>query len=119
MDFAVSNRPLDKIKADALVIGLGKKSDLPEVLPDATRKQISAFIKAGDFNGSKGQHAWLHGPGIWLPLILLVGTGDNTLRLTMADATTQHRESAAKRPDQACRLPARQYPCADTGVAGA
>ena len=64
MDFAVSNRPLDKIKADALVIGLGKKSDLPEVLPDATRKQISAFIKAGDFNGSKGQHA----RRIWLPL---------------------------------------------------
>ncbi|PNE03179.1 leucyl aminopeptidase [Alcanivorax sp. MD8A] len=79
MDFAVSNRPLDKIKADALVIGLGKKSDLPEVLPDATRKQISAFIKAGDFNGSKGQHAWLHGPeDMAAARILLVGTGDNT-----------------------------------------
>lgn len=29
MDFAVSNRPLDKFKADALILVLGKNGDLP------------------------------------------------------------------------------------------
>ncbi len=78
MDFTATNRPLDKIKADALIVTMGKKSDLPTALPEETGKQLAALIKAGDFNGSKGQTAWLHNPaGISADRILLVGTGDS------------------------------------------
>ena len=80
MDFAVSNRPLEKSKADALIVLLSKKSDLPEALPDSTREQISQFMKAGDFSASKGQLGWLHAPqGINAARLLLVGTGDSPL----------------------------------------
>ena len=80
MDFAVSNRPLEKSKADALVVLLGKKSDLPEALPSSTREQISQFTKAGDFNASKGQLVWLHAPqDLNADRLLLVGTGDSPL----------------------------------------
>jgi len=41
MDFAVSNRPLEKSKADALIVLLSKKSDLPEALPDLSLIHIS------------------------------------------------------------------------------
>lgn len=77
MDFAVSNRPLDKFKADALILVLGKNSDLPESLPESTRNQLTRFIKAGDFDGSKGQMSWLHQPeGLAAARLLLVGRGD-------------------------------------------
>jgi len=80
MDFAVSNRPLEKSKADALIVLLSKKSDLPEALPDSTREHISQFMKAGDFSASKGQLGWLHAPqGINAARLLLVGTGDSPL----------------------------------------
>ena len=80
MDFAVSNRPLEKSKADALVVLLGKKNDLPQALPSATREQISQFTKAGDFNASKGQLVWLHAPqDLNADRLLLVGTGDSPL----------------------------------------
>ncbi len=78
MDFTATNRHLDKIKADALIVTMGKKSDLPTALPEETGKQLAALIKAGDFSGSKGQTAWLHNPaGISADRILLVGTGDS------------------------------------------
>ncbi|MEQ3724189.1 leucyl aminopeptidase [Alcanivorax sp.] len=80
MDFAVSNRPLEKSKADALVVLLSKKNDLPEALPSNTREQITQFMKAGDFSASKGQLAWLHAPqGINAARLLLVGTGESEL----------------------------------------
>ena len=80
MDFAVSNRPLEKSKADALIVLLSKKCDLPEALPDSTREHISQFMKAGDFSASKGQLGWLHAPqGINAARLLLVGTGDSPL----------------------------------------
>ena len=78
MDFTATNRPLDKIKTDALIVTMGKKSDLPTALPEETGKQLASLIKAGDFSGSKGQTAWLHNPaGISADRILLVGTGDS------------------------------------------
>ena len=40
MDFAVSNRPLDKFKADALILVLGKNSDLPESLPETRPERL-------------------------------------------------------------------------------
>ena len=73
MDFAVSNRPLDKFKADALILVLGKNSDLPESLPESTRDQLTRFIKAGDFDGSKGQMSWLHQPEGLAAARLLLG----------------------------------------------
>ena len=78
MDFAATHRPLEKIKADALIVTMGKKSDLPGALPDETGAQLTALIKSGDFNGSTGQMVWLHNPaGINASRILLVGAGDN------------------------------------------
>ncbi len=78
MDFAATHRPLDKIKADALIVTMGKKSDLPAALPEETGTQLTALIKAGDFNGSSGQMVWLHNPaGINADRILLVGSGDS------------------------------------------
>ncbi|WP_434535522.1 M17 family peptidase N-terminal domain-containing protein, partial [Alcanivorax sp.] len=76
----MSNRSLDKFKADALILVLGKNGDLPETLPESTRDQLTRFIKAGDFDGSKGQMCWLHQPeGLAAARLLLVGRGDKQL----------------------------------------
>ncbi|WP_304439495.1 M17 family peptidase N-terminal domain-containing protein, partial [Alcanivorax sp. HI0044] len=94
MDFAVSNKPLEKSKADALVVLLSKKNDLPEALPDSTREHIAQFMKAGDFSASKGQMSWLHTPaGANAARLLLVGTGDSPLSdqgwLSLVQKTTK------------------------------
>ncbi len=47
MDFAVSNRPLDKFKADALILVLGKNGARPETLPESTRDPHARGRAAG------------------------------------------------------------------------
>ncbi|EKF74121.1 leucyl aminopeptidase [Alcanivorax hongdengensis A-11-3] len=80
MDYAASHKALDKIKADALVLVVASNADLPASLPQATRDQLAAFIKAGDFSGKKGQQVWLHQPdGVDGKRLLLVGSGDKAL----------------------------------------
>lgn len=76
MDYAVSHTPLETLEADALVLPLASKGELPESLPDAARQQIQALIKAGDFTAEKKQRVWLHQPqGMAVSRILLVGLG--------------------------------------------
>ncbi len=113
MDFAVSNRPLDKFKADALILVLGKNGDLPETLPESTRDQLTRFIKAGDFDGSKGQMSWLHQPeGLAAARLLLVGRGDKQ------PSDQQWQGNGSQSPGQTRRLVARRKPAANSGMAG-
>ncbi|MDX1804774.1 MAG: leucyl aminopeptidase [Alcanivorax sp.] len=79
MDYVVSHRALETLKADALVLVLDSHTQLPDTLPETTRDQLAAFIKAGDFTGKKGQQVWLHQPrGLAASRILLVGSGDKS-----------------------------------------
>ncbi|MCH8544961.1 MAG: leucyl aminopeptidase [Alcanivorax sp.] len=77
MDYAVSNKAPALLKADCLVVALGKgATDLPDTLPEATRQLISACVKSGDFTGKKQQTLLLQQPPeLTASRLLLVGTG--------------------------------------------
>ena len=77
MEYAISHKPLANLRADCLVLPLGKGTALPQALPDETRAAVQSFIKAGDFSANKNQLAWLQAPaGLEAKRLLLVGCGD-------------------------------------------
>lgn len=85
MEYAISHKPLAKLKADCLILPLGTDTALPNALPDETREAVRAFIKAGDFSGTNDQRAWMQAPaGLDAARLLLVGCGDKTALDTQA-----------------------------------
>src|SRR5690606_34633928 len=83
MEYNISDKPVTKYKSGCLVVLLNKEQNAPASLPDATRAQIDACIKRGDFAANARQTLLIaHPEGIASERLLLVGSGvkgDETL----------------------------------------
>ena len=83
MEYNLSDKPVTKYKSGCLVVLLNKEQNAPASLPDATRAQIDACIKRGDFAANPRQTLLIaHPEGIASERLLLVGSGvkgDETL----------------------------------------
>lgn len=98
MEYNFSDKPVTKYKSGCLVVMLNKEQNAPASLPDATRAQIDACIKRGDFAANARQTLLiLHPEGIASERLLLVGTGvqgDSTLPIVTYSRMVQAGASA-------------------------
>jgi leucyl aminopeptidase len=103
MNFSTTSRDILQIKSDCILTFYHQDQPLSptlERLNRATENQIQQLIDRSDFQGEKGETAWIHNPaGVKAQRILLIGMGkkttpsDHELNKAIAAATSALKKS--------------------------